>query len=258
MWKRVKYLFFTYLSKLCQGRDQKANQDCTEDLSHEPLVSYKEVSQSPSPNDAFQVLNNKCFEAAISERVKITASDKYRNKIKPSKGLRTGGKGFPSQNVVTDQLQQRQIDKANHNRHHQRQRDQAKQHDKKVADPPETSCTSDFLAPSTPSPLSASGDESPISPSSSGTSDVTGHKKYRYNQTFSALQQSGLMKTTMKTAELLRRSRSLQQELAKLRRDTTMFVECVLNNPQNKHIKDQLEKNKTKDVGQTALPILTT
>ncbi|XP_052767722.1 uncharacterized protein LOC128208263 isoform X2 [Mya arenaria] len=63
-------------------------------------------------------------------------------------------------------------------------------------------------------------------------------KKYRYNQTAMALQQSGLMKTTVKTAELLRKSRLLQQELIKLRRETTFFVHSVLNNPENKHLKD--------------------
>lgn len=63
-------------------------------------------------------------------------------------------------------------------------------------------------------------------------------KKYRYNQTAMALQQSGLMKTTIKTAELLRKSRLLQQELIKLRRETTFFVHSVLNNPENKHLKD--------------------
>lgn len=73
-------------------------------------------------------------------------------------------------------------------------------------------------------------------------------KKYRYNQTALALQQSGLMKTTMKTAELLRKSQLLQQELAKLKKETAAFVTSVLNNPENKHLKDMystlLLKNK--------------
>ncbi|KAH3711750.1 hypothetical protein DPMN_071424 [Dreissena polymorpha] len=63
-------------------------------------------------------------------------------------------------------------------------------------------------------------------------------KKYRYNQTAMALQQSGLMKTTIKTAELLRKSRLLQEELRKLRRETAFLVQSVLNNPENKHIKE--------------------
>lgn len=63
-------------------------------------------------------------------------------------------------------------------------------------------------------------------------------KKYRYNQTALALQQSGLMKTTVRTAELLRKSRMLQQELVKLKKETTAFVTSVLNNPENKHLKD--------------------
>lgn len=63
-------------------------------------------------------------------------------------------------------------------------------------------------------------------------------KKYRYNQTAMALQQSGLMKTTIKTAELLRKSRLLQEELRKLRRETAFLVQSVLNNPENKHLKE--------------------
>ena len=64
-------------------------------------------------------------------------------------------------------------------------------------------------------------------------------KKYRYNQTALALQQSGLMKTTIKTAELLRKSQLLQKELVKLQKETSTFVVTVLNNPENKHLKDR-------------------
>lgn len=86
------------------------------------------------------------------------------------------------------------------------------------------------------------GPGSPGSSKSSGSNDQQGLnpdlKKYRYNQTALALQQSGLMKTTIKTAELLRKSKLLQQELLKLRKEAAVFMHSVLNNPENKHLKE--------------------
>lgn len=91
-------------------------------------------------------------------------------------------------------------------------------------------------SPPSSSVLSPSLSDEQRSPKST-KSDVD-LKKHRYNQTALALQQSGLMKITIKTAELLRKSRTLQQELSKLRRETSLFVQAVLSNPENKHLRD--------------------
>lgn len=94
--------------------------------------------------------------------------------------------------------------------------------------------------PSSPEYASSdnSGHSNPLKMKSFGLKSNPEMKKYRYNQTALALHQSGLMKTTMKTAELLRKSHLLQQELAKLKKETVSFVSSVLNNPENKHLKE--------------------
>ena len=209
-------------------------------------MQYNDVSGASASSSAFQILNNQCYEAAISEGMTIFPGNKYTAKMKHSKNLTVGCTDGPTQ------MRQRQTDKSCYHRHRHRH-NRIGTLNEKVSELTKTKCSSDFLAPSAPSLLSMTRSESPKSSPSGGPFNVTEHKKYRYNQTFSALQQSGLMKTTMKTAELLRRSRSLQQELAKLRRDTTLFVECVLNNPQNRDLKEQCERNKNSGGSKTAI-----
>ncbi|KAK3595494.1 hypothetical protein CHS0354_021591, partial [Potamilus streckersoni] len=66
-------------------------------------------------------------------------------------------------------------------------------------------------------------------------------KKNRYDKTAAALQQSGLMDITIKTAELLRQSAALQKELHKLKHETSLFLQSVLNNPENEALRNFLK-----------------
>ena len=87
-----------------------------------------------------------------------------------------------------------------------------------------------YMAPESPSATSQSSD-------TSASSAKSINKKYRYNQTAAALQKSGLLKTTVRTAELLQRNKELQGELQKLRRETMVFMQSVLANPENQHLR---------------------
>ncbi|KAL4238095.1 hypothetical protein ACF0H5_002807 [Mactra antiquata] len=95
-----------------------------------------------------------------------------------------------------------------------------------------------MTTPSLPKLGSPGSSGSPTCGSSGQQAGNPDLKRHRYNQTALALQQSGLMKTTIKTAELLRKSKILQQELVKLRKEASIFMHSVLNNPENKHLKD--------------------
>ncbi|XP_045180180.2 uncharacterized protein LOC123539592 [Mercenaria mercenaria] len=222
-----------------------------------PQDGKKAFDLSPLPSESrsqeqnlggIQNINNQCYEAAISEhfgRKKHSKIGQYVSKVKNSKphsGL----------SQVYDKLQRVSPGQSPVHRIKQKT-DFSKSPITSPAAVKETasedsnvtkSTFSTFTMPSIPSPSSpfsarshspiqADGQKSPKSPK--GETDI---KKYRYNQTALALQQSGLMKTTIKTAELLRKSRLLQQELSKLRKETAVFVHMVLNNPENKHIKD--------------------
>ncbi|KAL3875080.1 hypothetical protein ACJMK2_038017 [Sinanodonta woodiana] len=69
-------------------------------------------------------------------------------------------------------------------------------------------------------------------------------RKTRYDKTAAALQQSGLMDITIKTAELLRKNAALQKELQKLKQETSLFLYSVLNNPENEALRNFLKSNK--------------
>lgn len=63
----------------------------------------------------------------------------------------------------------------------------------------------------------------------------------RFIKTADALQKSGLMDVTMKTAELLKRNNELKKEIANLHEETVAFIVDVLNNPENREAKARFE-----------------
>ncbi|XP_052105141.1 uncharacterized protein LOC127738084 isoform X2 [Mytilus californianus] len=65
-----------------------------------------------------------------------------------------------------------------------------------------------------------------------------GLKAKRYNKTAEALKMSGLMDITMKTADLLKKNKQLQSEMDSLKKDSSNFLQSVLENPENHHIRD--------------------
>ncbi|XP_063429224.1 CLOCK-interacting pacemaker-like isoform X2 [Mytilus trossulus] len=69
-------------------------------------------------------------------------------------------------------------------------------------------------------------------------SPPNGLKAKRYNKTAEALKMSGLMDITMKTADLLKKNKQLQTEMDNLKKDSSSFLQSVLENPENHHIKD--------------------
>lgn len=71
-------------------------------------------------------------------------------------------------------------------------------------------------------------------------SPTDGLKAKRYNRTAEALKVSGLMDITMKTAELLKKNKQLQNELDMLKKDSREFLQTVLDNPENHHLRDTL------------------
>lgn len=83
---------------------------------------------------------------------------------------------------------------------------------------------------------------SPSSTSVVSTNNVTSQKKERYKRTADALQGSGLMDVTMKTAELLKKNRALQKEIEQFKKESALFLEKVLNNPENADLRDLLLK----------------
>jgi hypothetical protein len=56
----------------------------------------------------------------------------------------------------------------------------------------------------------------------------------RYKRTQEALQSSGLLDVTMKTAELIKRNRQLQKDIQDFKKETVEFLKSVLRNPENK------------------------
>lgn len=76
-------------------------------------------------------------------------------------------------------------------------------------------------------------------------SPTDGLKAKRYNRTAEALKVSGLMDITMKTAELLKKNKQLQSELDVLKKDSREFLQTVLENPENHHLRDTYFSNLT-------------
>lgn len=230
-------------------------QQNSSDLQKIPALSQLQESNPCG----LQNINSQCYEAAISEHFKRKKHPKlghYVSKIKNSKA-------YSGNNSQV------------YEKRHQRSPAQSPTSSKPPGElaecpltghllendpaPRDTNVTEStfttFTIPSIPSPLSpfsatahSPSHDGQRSPKALKDPDL---KKYRYNQTALALQQSGLMKTTIKTAELLRKSRLLQQELTKLRRETVVFVHAVLNNPENKHLKDMyMVQQKDKSITQ--------
>lgn len=56
----------------------------------------------------------------------------------------------------------------------------------------------------------------------------------RYKRTQEALQSSGLLDVTMKTAELIKRNRQLQKDIQDFKKETVEFLKSVMRNPENK------------------------
>ena len=64
-------------------------------------------------------------------------------------------------------------------------------------------------------------------------------KVERYKKTADVLKSSGLMEVTMKTADLLSRNTSLQQELDSLKKEWMSLFTNIMNNSENKHLVNQ-------------------
>ncbi len=67
-----------------------------------------------------------------------------------------------------------------------------------------------------------------------------GDRKRRFNRTRDALERSGLMGITMKTADLLKSNETLERDIDKLKRETEQLLQAVLKNPGNEHLKERV------------------
>ncbi len=59
-------------------------------------------------------------------------------------------------------------------------------------------------------------------------------RKYRFLKTREALENSGLMGVTIKTANLVKNNEILEKKLAELKRDTQKLLKAIQQNPENK------------------------
>lgn len=66
-------------------------------------------------------------------------------------------------------------------------------------------------------------------------------KRKRYKKTADALQGSGLMDITVKTAELIQKNSKLQKDINQLKREAAQFCESVLQNPENRVLREKLK-----------------
>ena len=110
------------------------------------------------------------------------------------------------------------------------------------------------------------GSQSYITGEGSGTSeseDLPGCSKSkpnvvkckRYKRTHEALQSSGLLDVTMKTAELMKRNRQLQKDIKDFKKETVEFLKSVLQNPENKeYVKVMHGKSSTSTPGSRDTP----
>ena len=75
-----------------------------------------------------------------------------------------------------------------------------------------------------------------------GTHDspsVNNDRRKRFNRTRDALEKSGLMGITMKTADLLKSNESLEQEILELKKETETLLQSILMNPGNERFKNK-------------------
>ena len=79
------------------------------------------------------------------------------------------------------------------------------------------------------------------SPEESG--NISTDKKMRFLRTASALQRSGLMEITIKTADILKQNRVVNKEIERLHQDTLKFLQSVIKNPENKTFQESISKN---------------
>ncbi|XP_060070568.1 uncharacterized protein LOC132550514 [Ylistrum balloti] len=66
-------------------------------------------------------------------------------------------------------------------------------------------------------------------------------RRKRYKKTADALQGSGLMDITLKTAELIQRNRKLQKEIEDLKCEAAQFYQSVLQNPENREFGEKFK-----------------
>ena len=67
---------------------------------------------------------------------------------------------------------------------------------------------------------------------------VNGDRQKRFNRTRDALEKSGLMGITMKTADLLKSNESLEKEILKLKKETEILLQSILLNRKNEHTRN--------------------
>lgn len=79
--------------------------------------------------------------------------------------------------------------------------------------------------------------------SSEETGNISSDKKIRFLRTASALQRSGLMEITIKTADILKQNRIVNREIERLHQDTLKFLQSVIKNPENKTFQETITKN---------------
>lgn len=68
-------------------------------------------------------------------------------------------------------------------------------------------------------------------------------KKMRFLRTATALQRSGLMEITIKTADILKQNRLVNREIKRLREETIKFFQSVIRNPENQTFHETIAKN---------------
>ncbi|OWF53388.1 uncharacterized protein LOC110446453 isoform X2 [Mizuhopecten yessoensis] len=73
-------------------------------------------------------------------------------------------------------------------------------------------------------------------------------KRKRYKKTADALQGSGLMDITVKTAELIQRNRKLQKDIEQLKSQAAQFYQSVLQNPENREIGEKLKMTEEQNI----------
>ncbi|XP_062588963.1 uncharacterized protein LOC134250627 isoform X1 [Saccostrea cucullata] len=90
-----------------------------------------------------------------------------------------------------------------------------------------------------------SASESDDTSLSTSSNRSQGGKCKRYKRTQEALQSSGLLDVTMKTAELMKRNRQLQKDIRDFKQETVEFLKTVLQNPENSEYAKVIHGKKT-------------
>ncbi len=90
---------------------------------------------------------------------------------------------------------------------------------------------------------SGSGQHTTAASSNNSSSNIASvsslERKKRFNRTRDALEKSGLMGITLKTADLLKSNQSLEREIMDLKKETEKLLQAILRNPGNERLREK-------------------